>query len=155
MIVKTQSRSTHAPEKPPAPTSAVGDVNFFLQSQMISDAEPLPGPEQRPRTTKDLGVRSAIVDDLALKTLYTSGPFSVFELGKRMRISYDVASELFNRMRSTLLCQVTGMKGNRRAMPAKRLNRWSSGPNTNDGRRMAAPGKAPRTCASPTPLLAA
>jgi hypothetical protein len=112
MIVKTQSRSTHAPEKPPTPTSAVGDVNFFLQSQMLSETEPLPGPEQRPRTTKDLGVRSTIVDDLALKTLYTSGPFSVFELGKRMRISYDVASELFNRMRSTLLCQVTGMKGN-------------------------------------------
>lgn len=81
---------------------------------MNDSVEPdsIPGPEHRPRSTKELGVRPAIIDDLALKTLYTAGPFSVFELSKRMRISYDVANEVFNRMRGGLLCQVTGMKGN-------------------------------------------
>ncbi|HEY6446594.1 MAG TPA: hypothetical protein VIY53_09055 [Acidobacteriaceae bacterium] len=93
-------------------SSVGGKVNFLLQSHDGREAEPASGPERRPRTGKDLGVRTSIVDDLGLKILYTAGPFSVFEMGKRMRVSYDVASEVFNRMRSTLLCQVTGMKGN-------------------------------------------
>ncbi|HEX4008122.1 MAG TPA: hypothetical protein VHX60_18255 [Acidobacteriaceae bacterium] len=87
-------------------------MSFLLHTHDASESESVPGPEQRPRTTKDLGVRSSIVDDLALKTLYTAGPFSVFEMGKRLKLSYDVATEIFNRMRATLLCQVTGMKGN-------------------------------------------
>ena len=76
------------------------------------EPDSIPGPEHRPRSSKELGVRPAIIDDLALKTLYSAGPFSVFELSKRMRVSYDVANEVFNRMRSGLQCQVTGMKGN-------------------------------------------
>jgi predicted ATPase with chaperone activity len=93
-------------------TSAGGNVSFLLQVNEGVEPEAIPGPERRPRTTKELGIRASIVDDLALKTLYTAGPFSVFDLGKRMRVSYDVASEIFNRMRATLLCQVMGMKGN-------------------------------------------
>ncbi len=96
------------------PTSSGPGGKMGLLLGMNDSVEPdsIPGPEHRPRSTKELGVRPAIIDDLALKTLYTAGPFSVFELSKRMRISYDVANEVFNRMRGGLLCQVTGMKGN-------------------------------------------
>jgi predicted ATPase with chaperone activity len=106
--------STTRPGMPPGAlgSSVGGKVNFLLQSHDLKEAEPVPGPERRPRTGKELGVRIGIIDDLALKILYTAGPFSVFEMSKRMRVSYDVANEIFNRMRTTLLCQVTGMKGN-------------------------------------------
>jgi predicted ATPase with chaperone activity len=60
----------------------------------------------------EVGVRQTILEDLALKTLYVSGPFSVLELSKLMRLSYEVATELFNRLRAELLCQVTGMTHN-------------------------------------------
>lgn len=88
------------------------DKGLFLSNlDFASDAAPL-GPEHRPRSTKELGVRSGIIEDLALKILYTTGPFSVFDLGRKMRVSYDVANEVFTKMRASLLCQVTGMKGN-------------------------------------------
>ncbi len=73
---------------------------------------PAVGPTFKPRTVKEVGVSQAVLEELALKTLYLSGPFSVLDLSKHMRLSYEVATELFNRMRSELLCQVTGMANN-------------------------------------------
>ena len=88
------------------------EKNLFAASlDFASEAAPL-GPEHRPRSLKELGVRSGIIEDLALKLLYTAGPFSVYDMGRKMRVSYDVANEVFNKMRAGLLCQVTGMKGN-------------------------------------------
>ncbi|HKO19681.1 MAG TPA: hypothetical protein VJU82_12425 [Acidobacteriaceae bacterium] len=80
---------THAPEKP---------------AQQL-------GPEHRPSSIAETGVRASILEDLALKTLYLSGPFSVIELGKLMHLGYEVAVELFDKMRGKLLCEVTGMLG--------------------------------------------
>jgi predicted ATPase with chaperone activity len=72
----------------------------------------LTGPEHRPRTAAELGIRRAVVDDLAIKTLYLSGTASARDLARQMRLSVNVADELVGRMRSAQLCQVTGMTGN-------------------------------------------
>jgi predicted ATPase with chaperone activity len=94
--------------------AAEGGVDLLLGSKHadLLGTESLLPPEQRPRALKELGVRHSIVEDLALKTLYTSGSLSVYELARKTRLSYDVANEIFNKMRAGVLCQVTGMKGN-------------------------------------------
>lgn len=69
------------------------------------------GPEHKPRTIAELGVRESILEDIALKTLYLYGPFSIADLSEQTRLSYDAAEQLFNRLRAKLLCEVTGMTG--------------------------------------------
>jgi len=69
------------------------------------------GPEHKPRTIADLGVRESILEDIALKTLYLYGPFSIADLSEQSRLSYDTAEQLFTRLRAKLLCEVTGMTG--------------------------------------------
>ncbi|HZB88479.1 MAG TPA: hypothetical protein VE291_07475 [Terracidiphilus sp.] len=78
----------------------------------VRKSDYLATPEDEPRGISDLGVREAIVEDIALKILYASGPFSVLDLASRACVTYEVAHELFNRMRGKLLCEVTGMSGN-------------------------------------------
>src|ERR1700739_4560157 len=78
----------------------------------FSKTETLAGPEHKPQSMAQIDVRQSVLDDLALKTLYLSGPFSILELAKQTRLSFEVANELFLRMQSALLCQVTGMTGN-------------------------------------------
>jgi len=69
-------------------------------------------PEYRPRKIFETGVRESVLEDIALKSLYASGPFSVLNLAEHMRLDFDVANELFSRLRAKLLCEVTGMTGN-------------------------------------------
>lgn len=69
-------------------------------------------PEYRPRATAELGIRPSIAEDLAVKTLYLTGTVSTRELARQMRLSVNVADELVSRMRTSLLCQVTGMTAN-------------------------------------------
>jgi predicted ATPase with chaperone activity len=69
------------------------------------------GPEHSPSSIAETGVRASVLEDLALKTLYLSGPFSVAELTRQMHIGYEVATQLFDRLRTKLLCEVTGMFG--------------------------------------------
>ncbi len=69
-------------------------------------------PEHRPRSIAELGMRRAIVEDLAVKTLYLSGTISTRDLARQMRVSVNVADELVGRMRTALLCQVAGMTAN-------------------------------------------
>ena len=57
-------------------------------------------------------MRRAIVEELALKTLYLGGTLSTRELARQMRVSMNVADELVGRMRTAQLCQVTGMTAN-------------------------------------------
>jgi predicted ATPase with chaperone activity len=73
---------------------------------------PAEGPTNKPQTAAEVGVRVSVLEDLALKILYLSGPFSVLELSKLTRLSYEVANELFLRLRTEQLCQVTGMAHN-------------------------------------------
>jgi predicted ATPase with chaperone activity len=70
------------------------------------------GPTYQPLSIAETGVRQSVLEDLALKTLYISGPFSVFALAEHTRLSFEVANELFTRMRAEQLCQVTGMSSN-------------------------------------------
>ncbi|MFZ0743510.1 MAG: ATP-binding protein [Terracidiphilus sp.] len=70
------------------------------------------GPEHKPRSISETGVRDAVLEDIALKTLYASGPFSVIELSRQTRLSFEVANDLFSRLRGKLLCEVVGMISN-------------------------------------------
>jgi predicted ATPase with chaperone activity len=74
--------------------------------------DPLAGPAQKPQSIADLDVRQAVLEDLALKILYLSGSLSVVELAEKTRLGFEVANELFFRLRTEHLCQVTGMTGN-------------------------------------------
>jgi len=75
-------------------------------------AEPISGPTQRPQTIGEVDVRQAVLEDLALKILYLTGSLSVLELSEKTRLSFEVANELFFRLRTEHFCQVTGMAGN-------------------------------------------
>jgi predicted ATPase with chaperone activity len=77
----------------------------------LQKGELVSGPEFQPRTIAEVGVRESILEDIALKTLYLYGPFSVAGLSQQSRLSYDVAEQLFTRLRAKLLCEVTGMAG--------------------------------------------
>lgn len=83
---------------------------------MVTTAPPQPArtssPEHRPRSLEELGVRESVLEDLALKILYSSGPMSTRELARHIKLGSDVTNELFTRMRTGVLCQVTGMDGN-------------------------------------------
>jgi predicted ATPase with chaperone activity len=81
------------------------------------------GPEHRPSSVAETGVRAAVLEDLALKTLYLSGPFSVLELARQMHLGYEAAAELFDRMRAKMLCEVTGMFGHVQNMAITSLGR--------------------------------
>ena len=84
----------------------VADALSFLQAGPVAD------PAYRPRSISEVGLRQAILEDLALKTLYLSGPFSVYGLAEHVRLSFEVANALFLRLREQQLCQVTGMSSN-------------------------------------------
>src|SRR5579872_6844479 len=83
----------------------------LLNLQEFMKTDPSTGPTHKPLTIQELGLRQAVLEDLALKHLYLSGPFSVLDMAKTMRISFEVASELLKRLRTEQLCQVTGLSG--------------------------------------------
>jgi predicted ATPase with chaperone activity len=78
----------------------------------ILKTEPATGPAMKPQSIKEIDVRQAVLEDLALKILYLSGSLSILELSEKIKLSFEVANELFSRMRAERFCQVTGMKGN-------------------------------------------
>ena len=90
--------------------ATVLDVQEFVREFGKGTAKA--GPNQRPRTIEDLGIRQSVLEDLALKTLYLSGTVSVLELGRKLGLGYEVMEELVARLRAALFCQVTGMAGN-------------------------------------------
>ncbi len=76
------------------------------------EAEAIAGPRSRPQAISEIDVRSEILEDLTLKILNFSGSLSVLEISKKTCLSYEIANELFYRLRTKQLCQVTGMTGN-------------------------------------------
>lgn len=84
----------------------------ILQIQDFRKTEHVATPDHRPRNIGEAGVRESVLEDIALKSLYTSGPFSVLDLAEHMRIPFELGNDLFNRLRGKLLCEVTGMTGN-------------------------------------------
>jgi len=77
----------------------------------IAEDSTASNPAHKPQSLAELDVPRSILEDLALKILYLSGSISVLDLAERIHLSYDVADELFCRLRGGLLCQVTGMEG--------------------------------------------
>jgi predicted ATPase with chaperone activity len=88
------------------------EQDFRRFDQDIRRLEQVSTPEHRPQSISEVGVRESILEDIALKNLYVSGPFSVVDLADHTRLSFEVANELFSRLRGKLLCEVTGMTGN-------------------------------------------
>jgi len=68
-------------------------------------------PAHRPNSLAEIDIRSGVLEDLALKTLYVSGSLSVLDLGEKLCVAYQIANELFNSLRTSRCCQVTGMSG--------------------------------------------
>jgi predicted ATPase with chaperone activity len=75
-------------------------------------AEPITGPARKLQSISEAGVRPTFLTELALKNLFLSGPFSVLDLARLTHLSFEVADELFSRLRELHLCHVTGMTGN-------------------------------------------
>jgi predicted ATPase with chaperone activity len=86
--------------------------SFLVENQDFLKRAPIASPLIRPQSLADVDVSLGFLEDLALKTLYLSGSISVLDLSSRLHLYYEVAHELFFRMRTELLCQVTGMTGN-------------------------------------------
>lgn len=85
--------------------------SIFTQDALNAGSE-TGTPEHRPRSVAETGVRQSVLEDLMLKVLYLSGPMSLSDLSRQTRLSYEVTNQLFNRLRTDVLCQVAGMKGN-------------------------------------------
>ena len=75
------------------------------------EVELVHGPAHRPQSIEEFDVRQAVLEDLALKTLYLAGSISIAQLAEKTRLSFEVAKELSFQLRTELLCQVTGMNG--------------------------------------------
>ena len=84
----------------------------MVTTQDVVKTQRVPIPDHRPWNIGETGVRDTILEDLALKCLFTHGPFSLLELAELSKLSFEVAEDLFTRMRSKTLCEVTGMTGN-------------------------------------------
>ncbi len=74
--------------------------------------EPFAGPERRPESFSEVGIRDSLLEDIALKALYLSGPFSILELAEHLHLSYEIADLLFRRLRTKMLAEITGMHDN-------------------------------------------
>lgn len=74
-------------------------------------AELAPDSLTIPRSVADTGVRRNVLEDIAIKVLYLAGNISIMDLAERMRLSFQVANELFERLKKEQLCDVTGVVG--------------------------------------------
>jgi predicted ATPase with chaperone activity len=70
------------------------------------------GATRRPQSFHDIDVRQSVLEDLALKILYLSGTISILELGERMKLGFEISTDIFGRLRTERFCQVSGMAGN-------------------------------------------
>ena len=64
-----------------------------------------------PQTIEETDLPRNLLEGLALKTLYIAGELSLIELADRMKLSYPLAVELFERLRKGQRCEVKGMTG--------------------------------------------
>lgn len=90
-----------------ANSAAIHEFEFDSVSQQRETS-----PNLKPKSISEIDVNPAILEDLALKTLYFADSISLLELSRRIQLSYPVTYELFSLLRSQLCCQVKGMEGN-------------------------------------------
>jgi DNA polymerase III delta prime subunit len=87
-------------------------MTIGLKKVDLTRSRQISAPERRPRTLAEVGVRETMLEDIALKALYLSGPFTIVDLAEQTSLSFEVAEQIFNRLRAKLLCEVAGMAGN-------------------------------------------
>jgi predicted ATPase with chaperone activity len=78
----------------------------------IAKPEFIAGPPVAPETIEEVAGRRAFLEQLLLKILYLSGPFTVHEWGEIAKLRPQIVDELFRRLRTEQLCEVIGMVGN-------------------------------------------
>jgi predicted ATPase with chaperone activity len=83
-----------------------------MQDYDFVEPEPATGPAHKPQSISEIDVRQSVLENLVLKNLYLCGSLTVLELAEKTRLSFLVTNELFLRLRTEQLCQVTGMEGN-------------------------------------------
>jgi predicted ATPase with chaperone activity len=64
-----------------------------------------------PESIEETGLGRALLEGLVLKILSLEGELSLLDLAQRMRVSYLIIEELFERLRKEQLCEVKGMIG--------------------------------------------
>ena len=128
-----------------------------MYAKDVVETKPRLASLKAPESVPEVGVRRAFLEDLALKTIYVSAPASLLELSKMMRLTYPVVDDLFRRLRSETLAEVTGMignvpqialtsKGRSRALELLALNHYVGAPGFSDGYiRQVRPTKRART----------
>jgi predicted ATPase with chaperone activity len=93
-------------------TLAIDDFLREFSTEAPASEPVSSGPERKPRSIQELGIRQSVVEDLALKTLYLTGTLSATELGRKLGLGYEVMEDLLEQLRADMFCQVTGMSGN-------------------------------------------
>jgi predicted ATPase with chaperone activity len=68
-------------------------------------------PIDIPQSVEETGVGRTLLEGLVLKILSLEGELSLVDLAHRMRVSYSIIEELFERLRKEKLCEVKGMTG--------------------------------------------
>lgn len=64
-----------------------------------------------PENLKDLKIPEAMVEDLVLRRVYTSGTASLRALSRRLKLPYFLVQEIFDRLRKEQCFEVKGMDG--------------------------------------------
>jgi len=64
-----------------------------------------------PESVEDLGIRRALLEELALKTLFVLGEMSLRQLADHMRLNHGLVEDVFVRLRKDQLVEVTGLSG--------------------------------------------
>jgi predicted ATPase with chaperone activity len=68
-------------------------------------------PIDAPESIEETGLGRALLEGLVLKILSLEGELSLVVLAQRIRVSYLIIEELFERLRKEQLCEVKGMIG--------------------------------------------
>src|SRR5579864_9251761 len=75
----------------------------------IHKPETFSGIPVAPETIEDIDGRQSFLEELLLKILYLSGPLTLPKWGDLARLKPQIVEELFRRLRTEQLCEVTGM----------------------------------------------
>jgi energy-coupling factor transporter ATP-binding protein EcfA2 len=98
-----------------------------MNQSAILKPDTLPGAPVAPETVEDIGARRSFLEELLLKILYLSGPLTLPEWGDFARLRPQIVEELFRRLRTEQLCEVTGMVGNARRVAITSQGRARAG----------------------------
>jgi|SRR5579864_970268 len=98
-----------------------------MDQSAILKPETLPNAPVAPDSIEDVGTRRSFLEELLLKILYLYGPLTLFEWGDFARLRPQIVEELFRRLRTEQLCEVTGMVGNVRRVAITSQGRARAG----------------------------